>query len=68
LLGIAEVRCNIGQTGFENTLLNVVRLVKGVSPGMKKVGWGRIVHITSGKLYLTGAQIVVDGAYTHGLG
>lgn len=35
------------QTGFENTLLNVVRLVRMVSPGMREKGWGRIVHITS---------------------
>lgn len=35
------------RTGFENTLLNVVRLVALVSPVMKKAGWGRIVHITS---------------------
>lgn len=35
------------RTGFENTILNVVRLVALVSPGMKKAGWGRIAHITS---------------------
>ncbi|MBI3552534.1 MAG: SDR family oxidoreductase [Elusimicrobia bacterium] len=35
------------QKGFENTVLNVVRLVNGLSPAMKKSGWGRIVHITS---------------------
>lgn len=33
--------------GFENTVLNVVRLTALVSPGMSKAGWGRIIHITS---------------------
>lgn len=33
--------------GFESTVLNVVRLVALVAPGMKEQGWGRVVHITS---------------------
>lgn len=33
--------------GFDSTLMNVVRLVRLVAPGMKDRGWGRIVHITS---------------------
>ena len=35
------------QLGIDSTLLNVVRLVRLVSPSMKERGWGRIVHITS---------------------
>lgn len=35
------------QAGFESTLLNVVRLVRTVSPEMVERGWGRIVHLTS---------------------
>jgi 3-oxoacyl-[acyl-carrier protein] reductase len=35
------------KAGFENTLLNVVRLVRLVYPGMKRAKWGRIVHVTS---------------------
>lgn len=35
------------RAGFENTVLNVVRLTALVSPVMKKAGRGRIVHITS---------------------
>lgn len=35
------------QKGFENTLLNVVRLTALASPAMKAAKWGRIVHITS---------------------
>jgi 3-oxoacyl-[acyl-carrier protein] reductase len=35
------------QAGFDSTLLNIVRLVRLVSPGMVEKGWGRIVHITS---------------------
>lgn len=34
-------------TGIESTLLNIVRLVRMVAPGMRDRGWGRIVHITS---------------------
>ncbi|MFQ3669035.1 MAG: SDR family oxidoreductase [Fimbriimonadaceae bacterium] len=33
--------------GFESTLMNVVRLVRLVLPGMREKGFGRIVHITS---------------------
>lgn len=35
------------QTGFDTTLMNVVRLVRTVGESMKKQGWGRIVHVTS---------------------
>jgi 3-oxoacyl-[acyl-carrier protein] reductase len=33
--------------GFNSTLMNVIRLVRLVTPGMKAKGWGRIVHVTS---------------------
>ena len=35
------------QDGFDSTLMNIVRLSRLVSPGMREGGWGRIVHITS---------------------
>ena len=35
------------QSGFDSTLLNIVRLVRLASPAMRERGWGRIVHITS---------------------
>lgn len=35
------------RVGVDSTLLNVVRLVRLVSPGMLERGWGRIVHLTS---------------------
>lgn len=35
------------QTGVDSTLMNVVRLVRLVAPGMQEHKWGRIVHITS---------------------
>ncbi|MEI8283001.1 MAG: SDR family oxidoreductase [Armatimonadota bacterium] len=35
------------QAGFDSTLMNVVRMVRAVAPGMKERGWGRIVHNTS---------------------
>lgn len=35
------------QSGFDSTLMNVVRMVRLASPLMKSAGWGRIVHLTS---------------------
>lgn len=35
------------QSGFESTLLNVVRMVRLAAPKMQAKGWGRIVHLTS---------------------
>ena len=35
------------QTGFDGTLMNIIRLSRLVAPGMQAMGWGRIVHITS---------------------
>lgn len=35
------------QSGFDSTLMNVVRMVRAVVPEMKERGWGRIVHNTS---------------------
>ncbi|HEY0865733.1 MAG TPA: SDR family oxidoreductase [Fimbriimonas sp.] len=35
------------QTGFDSTLMNVVRLVRLVQGDMRDRGWGRIVHLTS---------------------
>ena len=35
------------QSGFDSTLLNVVRLVRLVAPEMQAAGWGRVVHVTS---------------------
>lgn len=35
------------QTGFDSTLINVVRMVRLAMPGMIDGGFGRIVHITS---------------------
>ena len=35
------------QSGFDSTLMNIVRMVREVAPEMKERGWGRIVHNTS---------------------
>jgi 3-oxoacyl-[acyl-carrier protein] reductase len=35
------------RAGFDATLMNVVRLVKRLAPGMRARGWGRIIHLTS---------------------
>ena len=35
------------QSGFDSTLMNIVRLCRMAIPGMQEKGWGRIIHITS---------------------
>lgn len=35
------------QSGFDSTLMNVVRMVRAVAPEMQQRSWGRIVHNTS---------------------
>ena len=35
------------QSGFDSTLMNIIRMVRIIEPGMKARGWGRIVHNTS---------------------
>jgi len=35
------------RAGLDSTLLNVVRLVRIVEPGLCTKGWGRIIHLTS---------------------
>lgn len=35
------------QSGFDNTLMNVVRLMRKVTPMMQERNWGRVVHLTS---------------------
>ena len=35
------------QEGIDSTLLNIVRQMRHVLPGMQEKGWGRVVHITS---------------------
>ncbi len=35
------------RSGFENTVLNIVRLMPLVVPGMIAARWGRVVHLTS---------------------
>lgn len=34
-------------SGFDSTLMNVVRLVRAAVPHMRQKGWGRIVNVTS---------------------
>lgn len=45
--GLDEMSDAQWQSGFDSTLMNIVRLVREVQPGMAEMGWGRIVHITS---------------------
>ena len=35
------------KAGFENTILNIVRMMEHTVPFMKAAQWGRIIHITS---------------------
>lgn len=43
----SEVNSEKWQHGFENTLLNIVRLMEVCMPKMKELRWGRVIHITS---------------------
>lgn len=45
--GVDQMTDEQWQLGFDGTLMNIVRLVRTVQPGMAQAGWGRIVHITS---------------------
>lgn len=45
--GLDQMTDEQWQSGFDSTLMNVVRLVRLASPGMIDAGWGRFVHITS---------------------
>lgn len=44
---LAQMTDEQWQSGFDSTLMNAVRLVRLVSAGMQKRGWGRIIHLTS---------------------
>lgn len=44
---LGQVALEAWQSGFDSTLMNVLRLVEGVQEDMKAEKWGRIVHITS---------------------
>jgi 3-oxoacyl-[acyl-carrier protein] reductase len=44
---LSEMSDEQWQAGFDGTILNVVRLVRLVSPAMRDAGWGRIVHVSS---------------------
>ncbi len=56
--------------GFENTLMNVVRLSRLCLPWMRTNGWGRIVHITSVSVKQPIGNLVISNsirAAVHGL-
>lgn len=56
--------------GFENTLMNVVRLSRLCLPWMRSNGWGRIVHITSVSVKQPIGNLVISNsirAAVHGL-
>lgn len=35
------------ESGFQSTLMNVIRMVRNAEPDMRAANWGRIIHITS---------------------
>lgn len=53
--------------GVESTLMNVVRLVRLVSPGMAQRGWGRIVCITSTSAHEPIAGLTISNTLRPGL-
>ena len=55
------------QTGFDSTLMNVVRLVRLVAPGMQASGFGRIVHITSLVAMEPSAMLPISSTLRSGL-
>jgi 3-oxoacyl-[acyl-carrier protein] reductase len=48
--------------GYELTFLSAVRLIRGVLPGMKERGWGRIVNFNSRTLREPIANLMVSNA------
>ena len=42
-----DLRDDQWQSGFDSTLMNIVRMMRLVTPSMVERGWGRVVHITS---------------------
>lgn len=58
------------RSGFDSTLLNVVRLVRAAAPLMQRNGWGRIVNITSLSAREPIAGLLLSNAFraaVHGL-
>lgn len=58
------------RSGYDSTLLNVVRLVRAALPHMKKVGWGRVVNVTSLSARQPIEGLLLSNAYraaVHGL-
>ncbi|MEM9064437.1 MAG: SDR family oxidoreductase [Planctomycetota bacterium] len=53
--------------GVESTLMNVVRLVRLVAPGMTERGWGRVVAITSTSAHEPISGLTISNALRPGL-
>lgn len=53
--------------GVQSTLMNVVRIVRLVSPGMAQRGWGRVVCITSTSAHEPIAGLAISNALRPGL-
>ena len=57
-------------SGFDSTLMNVVRLVRAATPHMRRAGWGRVVNITSLSAKQPIEGLLLSNAYraaVHGL-
>jgi 3-oxoacyl-[acyl-carrier protein] reductase len=55
------------QAGVDSTLMNVVRMVRLVAPGMAERGWGRIVHLTSVAAREPNALLTISSTLRAGL-
>lgn len=55
------------RAGVDSTLMNVVRLVRLIGPGMEERGWGRMVHITSLVAKEPNAMLPISSALRSGL-
>ncbi len=55
------------QEGFEVSMMSIVRLVRGVLPGMKAAGWGRVLSIVPSSVRQPVDQLELSNALRPGI-
>ena len=55
------------QEGFDVSMMSIVRLVRGVLPGMQAAGWGRVLTIVSSSVRQPVAQLELSNALRPGV-
>ncbi len=55
------------QEGFDVSMMSIVRLVRGVLPGMKAAGWGRVLSIVSSSVRQPVDQLELSNALRPGV-